>query len=149
MARFSTSTSRGTRSISTTPKPISTFARSRSRATRRRSYSCCRRRRRRPCPTPRNRRSGRVDGPGRTRRSAPTNHIPVIDRDLRRALRFIVPYWRRLALVLALSFVSTALSLYLPLLSRDFFDHALIGKDTATLVRVAVLFSAVTIASFA
>jgi ATP-binding cassette, subfamily B, bacterial len=73
----------------------------------------------------------------------------VIDRDLRRALRFIVPYWRRLALVLALSFVSTALSLYLPLLSRDFFDHALIGKDTATLVRVAVLFSAVTIASFA
>ena len=72
----------------------------------------------------------------------------MFDRDLRRALSFIVPYWRRLALVLALSAVSTALSLYLPLLSRDFFDRALIGRDLATLVRVAVLFAAVTVASF-
>jgi len=73
----------------------------------------------------------------------------VFDRDLRRALRFVVPYWRRLALVLALSFASTALSLYLPLLSRDFFDGALIGKDVATLTRVALLFAGVTLASFA
>jgi ATP-binding cassette subfamily B protein len=68
--------------------------------------------------------------------------------DLRRALRFIVPYWRRLALVLVLSLASTALSLYLPLLSRDFFDRALMGRDTATLVRVAVLFALVTILGF-
>jgi ATP-binding cassette, subfamily B, bacterial len=68
--------------------------------------------------------------------------------DLRRALRFIVPYWRRLALVLALSIASTALSLYLPLLSKDFFDRALIGRDTTTLVRVAVLFAGVTVLSF-
>jgi len=72
-----------------------------------------------------------------------------MDPDLYRALRFIVPYWRRLALVLALSVVSTALSLYLPILSRDFFDGALIGKDTATLVRVAILFAGITLASFA
>ena len=72
----------------------------------------------------------------------------MLDRDLRRALRFIVPYWRRLTLVLALSFLSTALSLYLPLLSRDFFDGALIGRSLATLVRVAALFAAVTMASF-
>jgi len=72
-----------------------------------------------------------------------------MDSDLRRALRFVVPYWRRLALVLVLSVLSTALSLYLPLLTRDFFDHALIGKDLATLVRVVVLFGAVTVASFA
>jgi ATP-binding cassette, subfamily B, bacterial len=72
----------------------------------------------------------------------------VLDRDLRRALLFIVPYWRRLALVLALSSLSTALSLYLPLLSRDFFDRALIGRDLTTLVRVVVLFAAVTVASF-
>ena len=39
----------------------------------------------------------------------------LLDADLRRALRFILPYWRRLALVLVLSFLSTALSLYLPL----------------------------------
>jgi ATP-binding cassette, subfamily B, bacterial len=73
----------------------------------------------------------------------------VLDPDLRRALRFIVPYWHRLALVLALSFASTALSLYLPLLSRDFFDRALIGKDVATLVRVVLLFTLVSILSFA
>jgi ATP-binding cassette subfamily B protein len=71
-----------------------------------------------------------------------------LDRDLRRALRFIVPYWRRLALVLLLSVASTALSLYLPILSRDFFDRALIGRDVTTLVRVVLLFAFVTVASF-
>jgi ATP-binding cassette subfamily B protein len=73
----------------------------------------------------------------------------MIDRDLARALRFLVPYWRRLALVLALSVASTALSLYLPILSRDFFDGALIGRNVATLVRVVTLFAVVSIASFA
>jgi len=72
----------------------------------------------------------------------------VISPELRRALRFIVPYVRRLALVLALSGLSTALALYLPLLSRDFVDGAVIGRDTATLVRVAVFFAAVSLASF-
>jgi len=72
----------------------------------------------------------------------------MFDKDLRRALSFIVPYWRRLALVLALSALSTALSLYIPLLSRDFFDRALIGRDLATLVRVVSLFAAVSVASF-
>ena len=72
-----------------------------------------------------------------------------MDPDLRRALRFVVPYWRRLALVVTLSILSTALSLYLPLLTRDFFDRALIGKDLSTLVRVVALFAAVTVASFA
>jgi len=72
----------------------------------------------------------------------------MIDRDLRRALGFIVPYWRRLTLVLVLSGASTVLSLYLPLLSRDFVDRALIGRDMATLVRVVVIFAAVSVASF-
>jgi ATP-binding cassette subfamily B protein len=72
----------------------------------------------------------------------------VIDRDLRRALAFIVPYWRRLVLVLLLSALSTGLSLYLPLLSRDFFDHALIGRDLRTLIRVGVLFALFSAASF-
>jgi ATP-binding cassette subfamily B protein len=67
---------------------------------------------------------------------------------MRRALRFIVPYRRRLALVLVLSLASTALSLSIPLLSRDFFDHALIGHDTAALVRVAALFALVTALGF-
>src|SRR3989440_12430407 len=72
----------------------------------------------------------------------------MMDKDLRRAVGFIVPYGRRLALVLALSALSTALSLYLPLLSRDFFDRALIGRDLGTLVRVVLLFAAVSVASF-
>jgi ATP-binding cassette subfamily B protein len=72
----------------------------------------------------------------------------VIDPDLRRALRFIVPYWRRLALVLALSVLSTVLALWLPLLSRDFVDRALIGRDLSTLIRIVSLFAAVSLASF-
>src|SRR5205085_6700591 len=54
-----------------------------------------------------------------------------------------------LALVLALSVLSTALSLCLPLLTRDFFDRALIGRDLPTLFRVVAAFGAVTIAGFA
>ncbi len=72
----------------------------------------------------------------------------MIDRDLHRALRFIVPYWRRLVLVLALSGLSTALSLYLPLLSRDLVDGALIGRNAGLLVRVVLFFAAVSAASF-
>ncbi len=72
----------------------------------------------------------------------------MLDRDLRRALAFIVPYWRRLVLVLLLSALSTALSLYLPLLTREFFDGALIGRDLQTLIRVAVLFTVFAAASF-
>ncbi|HEX3645507.1 MAG TPA: ABC transporter ATP-binding protein [Vicinamibacterales bacterium] len=72
----------------------------------------------------------------------------MIDRDLRQALAFIVPYWRRLLLVLLLSALSTALSLYLPLLSRDFFDRALIGRDLQTLIRVGALFTVFAGASF-
>src|SRR5207237_8821998 len=35
-----------------------------------------------------------------------------------------------------------------PLLSRDFFDRALIGRDLATLTRVVIVFGVVTVASF-
>jgi ATP-binding cassette subfamily B protein len=68
---------------------------------------------------------------------------------LRRALAFVVPYWRRLALVLAISLASTALSLYLPLLSRDLVDGALIDRDASSLVRVVVIFAVVTVVGFA
>lgn len=71
------------------------------------------------------------------------------DADLRRALLLIVPYWRRLVLVLGISLVSTALSLSLPLLSKEFFDGALLGRDVASLARVALLFSLFTVATFA
>jgi ATP-binding cassette subfamily B protein len=72
----------------------------------------------------------------------------MVDRDLRRAFQLIVPYWRRLALVMALSLASTAVSLYLPLLSRDVFDGALLGHDTGRLVRIVGLFAAISVVSF-
>jgi ATP-binding cassette subfamily B protein len=70
------------------------------------------------------------------------------NQHLRRALQFITPYWRRLVLVLMLSFLSTGLTLLLPLISRDFFDHALLGRDPRALVRTATLFAVTTVASF-
>jgi ATP-binding cassette, subfamily B, bacterial len=73
----------------------------------------------------------------------------VVDRDLRRAISLIAPYWRRLALVMVLSLVSTAVSLYLPLLSRDVFDGALLGHDAGRLVRIVGLFALISLGSFA
>ncbi len=72
-----------------------------------------------------------------------------MDRDLHRAVQLMLPYWRRLALVFAISFVSTAVSLYLPLLSRDFVDRALLGRDLASLQTIVLRFGAITLASFA
>jgi ATP-binding cassette subfamily B protein len=54
----------------------------------------------------------------------------------RRAFAFLVPYWRRLVLVLAISLVSTATTLVLPYLSKDLIDEALIGRDLAALQRI-------------
>jgi len=73
----------------------------------------------------------------------------MVDRDVRRALVLVAPYWRRLVLVMAISLASTAVSLYLPLLSRDIFDGALLGKDAARLVRIVGLFALISIVSFA
>lgn len=67
---------------------------------------------------------------------------------LRRALRFVTPYWRRLALVLVLSTLSTGLSLLLPLVSKDFFDTALLGRNLPSLLRTSAIFAGLTIVSF-
>jgi ATP-binding cassette subfamily B protein len=72
----------------------------------------------------------------------------VLDRDLQRALGFVFPYWRRLVLVVVISAASTALTLSLPLLSRDFFDRALIGRNAPHLIRIAVVFAAATALGF-
>ncbi len=70
------------------------------------------------------------------------------NQHLLRALRFVTPYWRRLGLVLLLSLFSTGLSLVLPLISKDFFDRALLGRDLSSLVRTSLLFAGVTIIGF-
>jgi ATP-binding cassette, subfamily B, bacterial len=58
----------------------------------------------------------------------------------RRAFAFLVPYWRRLVLVLAISLVSTATTLVIPYLSRDLIDRALIGRDLDALRRIVFWF---------
>jgi ATP-binding cassette, subfamily B, bacterial len=73
---------------------------------------------------------------------------PPAQRDFRRAFGFIVPYWRRLALVMVLSLASTAVSLYLPLLSRDVFDGALLARNAPRLIRIVGLFALISIVSF-
>src|SRR5438067_10790629 len=74
--------------------------------------------------------------------------MPVLDKDLRRALAYIAPHWRRLALVLALSLISTVLALYIPYLARLLIDRALLGGDSAMLVRIIATFAALTLGSF-
>jgi ATP-binding cassette subfamily B protein len=61
----------------------------------------------------------------------------------KRALRYLTPYWRRLAVVLAISLVSTGLSLWLPYLTKALVDQALIGRDGAALSRIVVLFAGI------
>ncbi len=69
----------------------------------------------------------------------PTSTTP--DASLRRAFVFLAPYWRRLVLVMAISLVSTGLSLVSPYLSKDLVDRALIGRDLAALWRIVGLFA--------
>jgi len=73
----------------------------------------------------------------------------VISREFRRAVAYVVPYWRRLAVVVALSGVSTALSLALPYLSKTLIDTALVGKNLGALYRTVALFALASIAGFA
>ncbi len=61
---------------------------------------------------------------------------------------FLAPYWRRLALVMAISLVSTGLSLVSPYLSKDLVDQALIGRDMAALWRIVGLFAALGLAGY-
>jgi ATP-binding cassette subfamily B protein len=57
-----------------------------------------------------------------------------------RAFRYILPYWRRLTGVLVISLVSTALSLWLPYLTKALVDQALLAKDASALQRIVELF---------
>ncbi|MGH9387636.1 MAG: ABC transporter ATP-binding protein [Vicinamibacterales bacterium] len=66
----------------------------------------------------------------------------------RRAFAFLIPYWRRLILVLAISLVSTATTLAMPYLSKALIDEALIGRDLAALRRIVVWFGALGVFSF-
>src|ERR671912_1660193 len=66
----------------------------------------------------------------------------------RRAFAYLVPYWRRLVLVLAISLVSTATTLFIPYLSKDLIDRALIGRDLDALRRIVYWFVALGVLGF-
>ena len=73
----------------------------------------------------------------------------MISPQLRRAIGYVLPYWRRLALVAGLSLLSTALSLVLPYLSKVLIDRALIGRDVTALYATVGWFAASAAAGFA
>ena len=66
----------------------------------------------------------------------------------RRALGYLTPYWRRLSGVVAISLVSTVLSLWLPYLTKSLVDQALIGRDGDALTRIVILFAGIGAAGF-
>ena len=69
--------------------------------------------------------------------------------DYRRILVYILPYWRKLALVLALSLVSTLVGLAQPYITKLLIDEALLRRNARALVTVAALMVVVTIVGFA
>ena len=66
----------------------------------------------------------------------------------RQVFAYLVPYWPRLVLVLAISLVSTATTLVIPYLSKDLIDTALIGRDLGALRRIVGWFIALGIFGF-
>ncbi len=72
-----------------------------------------------------------------------------MNNDYRRIFAFIVPYWRRLTLVFALSMVSTLLGLAQPYITKLLIDEALLQRNMRALITVAVLMVVVTVAGFA
>lgn len=66
----------------------------------------------------------------------------------RRAFAYLVPYWRRLVLVLVISLISTAATLAMPYLSKDLIDNALIGRDADALRRIVLMFAGLGVVGF-
>ncbi|MEZ5285503.1 MAG: ABC transporter ATP-binding protein [Vicinamibacterales bacterium] len=73
---------------------------------------------------------------------------PPADADLRRVFAYLAPYWRRLVLVMAISLVSTGVSLVTPYLTKDLVDRALVGRDLAALQRIVLIFAALGVFSY-
>ena len=64
------------------------------------------------------------------------------------AFKYLRPYRSRLAVVIAISLVSTGLSLWLPYLTKSLVDDALIGRNATALFRIVFLFAVIGAAGF-
>jgi ATP-binding cassette, subfamily B, bacterial len=72
-----------------------------------------------------------------------------MNNDYRRIFAYIIPYWRRLTLVLGLSLISTLLGLAQPYITKLLIDEALLRKNMQALATVAALMVVVTVLGFA
>ena len=70
-------------------------------------------------------------------------------RDYRRIFAYVLPYWRGLAFVLAMSLVSTCVGLAQPYITKLLIDDALLNRNMKALVAIAALMVVVTAAGFA
>ena len=70
------------------------------------------------------------------------------DLRLTRALAYVRPYAGALVPVVVLSLLGTVLSLYLPYLSKQLVDDALLARNAGALLRILIVFVGVTAASF-
>ena len=68
--------------------------------------------------------------------------------EYRRALVFVLPYWRRLVFVLMISLFSTILGLVQPYIAKLLIDEALLQRDLRALAMVALLMIVVTVFGF-
>jgi ATP-binding cassette, subfamily B, bacterial len=68
--------------------------------------------------------------------------------EYRRALVFVLPYWRRLVLVLIISLFSTILGLVQPYIAKLLIDEALLQRNMRALAEVAVLMVVATVFGF-
>jgi ATP-binding cassette subfamily B protein len=77
-----------------------------------------------------------------------TEQSTVPFREYRRALIYVLPYWRRLAVVLIISLLSTLLGLAQPYIAKLLIDEALLRRSLRALVTVAILMIVVTVFGF-
>jgi len=77
------------------------------------------------------------------------SHRASMLHEYRRALVFVLPYWRRLAFVLVISLFSTVLGLVQPYIAKLLIDEALLRRNLRALVLVALLMIVVTLVGFA
>jgi ATP-binding cassette subfamily B protein len=80
--------------------------------------------------------------------TVPASYSAVPFAQYRRALAYVVPYWRGLALVLVLGLFSTAVGLVQPYISRLLIDNALLRRDMHALGEIAVMMVLVTVVGF-
>ena len=74
--------------------------------------------------------------------------LPTSLHEYRRAFAYVTPYWRRLALVLFISLLSTLLGLVQPYIAKLLIDEALLRRNTRALLIVAALMLVVTVLGF-